>query len=77
MLRDIAIIIFIIFICFISGVASASVWECINRPMLSCNTWVMSVPGGYVIEGDNINDEHTLAMTYVPDPQHSWNPEKR
>lgn len=75
MLRDIALI-FFIFICFVN-VASGSVWKCINRPMLSCNTWVMSVPGGYVVEGDNINDEHTLAMTYVPDPQHSWNPEKK
>lgn len=75
MLRDIGIILLILFICV--SIANASVWECINRPIVSCNTWRMPVPGGWVIEGDNINDEHTLAMTYVPDQNHEWKTESK
>jgi hypothetical protein len=72
MLRDIGII-FVLFMLCIS-IANASVWRCINRAIISCNTWIMWVPGGWVVEGDNINDEHTLAMTYVPDAKHEWMP---
>lgn len=70
MLRDIAIFIFLFFLLVNS--VSASPWECINRPLMSCNTWRMSVPGGWIVGADNVNDEHTFAMTFFPDPKHEW-----
>lgn len=50
---------------------SNSKWECINKVSLGwCNTWRMKVFGGWLVEGDH--DEHTFAMTFVPDAKHEW-----
>lgn len=61
----------LLFATLIPCLASASSWECINRnATMSCNTWRMSVPGGWVITTDN-NDKD-IAAAFVPDPSHFW-----
>ena len=53
--------------------ANAASWECVGR-VLTCHTWRMEVPTGWIIAGDNSRggDETSYAMTFVPDPSHTW-----
>lgn len=46
-------------------------WECVDR-VLTCHTWRLWVPQGWVVSGDIPTDEHGYAMTYVPDANHDW-----
>ena len=46
-------------------------WECVGR-IVTCHTWRLWVPQGWVVSGDIPTDEHGYAMTYVPDPSHEW-----
>lgn len=54
--------------------ANAAGWECIGRTVL-CHTWRMATPTGWIVSGDNSagGGEHGYAMTFVPDPNHTWN----
>lgn len=51
----------------------AASWECVSR-MVTCHTWRMEVPGGWIVSGDNSagGGEHGYAMTYMPDVSHQW-----
>ena len=54
----------------LSGNAIAASWECVSRLMMSCHTWRMATPDGWLVSGDN--SEGRYAMTYVPDQEHKW-----
>lgn len=45
-------------------------WHCVAR-IITCHTWRMEVPGGWIVSGDNGDSAH-YAMTYFPDEQHKW-----
>jgi len=45
-------------------------WHCVSR-IVTCHTWRMEVPGGWLVSGDNGNDAH-YAMTFLPDAEHTW-----
>ena len=49
-------------------------WVCINRAVLSCNTWRLSVYKGWLVASDNAatGGEHGYAMSFVPDENHDW-----
>lgn len=51
----------------------AASWECVSR-MVTCHTWRMSVPNGWIVASDNSagGGEHGYAMTFVPDQTHAW-----
>lgn len=53
--------------------AYASPWECVSRT-ISCYTWRMSVPSGWVVSGDigGSGNDDQYAMTFVPDSDHKW-----
>lgn len=55
------------------NVFAGSSWECVGR-MITCHTWRMAVPQGWIVSGDNSagGGEHGYAMTYVPDENHEW-----
>lgn len=55
------------------GNCYASSWECTNR-VVFCHTWRMAVPHGWIVSGDNSagGSEHTYAMVFVPDEEHTW-----
>ncbi len=55
----------------ITANAHASAWECVSR-VVTCNTWRMSVPAGWVVSGDSLTSDHAFAMTFVPDAKHEW-----
>lgn len=55
----------------VSTSSIASSWECVSR-LVTCHTWRMSVPEGWVISGDTITSDHAYAMTFVPDKMHEW-----
>lgn len=46
-------------------------WECVDR-VITCHTWRLPVPQGWVVASDAPTDEHGYAMTYVPDLNHEW-----
>lgn len=45
-------------------------WHCVSR-IMTCHTWRMEVPGGWLVSGDNGSDAH-YAMTFFPDINHAW-----
>ena len=45
-------------------------WHCISR-IVTCHTWRMEVPHGWLVSGDNGNDAH-YALTFFPDEKHEW-----
>jgi|GEM_PF-6493526 len=52
---------------------AGSKWECIDRSLLSCHTWRMIVPTGWVVASDNSATEIPYyAITFVPDAKHEW-----
>lgn len=59
----------LLILCLISFSVQAATWECISRN-ITCHTWRMYVPGGWIVSGDN-GDAH-YAMIYYPDSQHAW-----
>ncbi len=62
----------LLLILLIPALSYASSWECIGR-VVTCHTWRMSVPSGWIVAGDNsASTEHGYAMTFVPDPSHEW-----
>jgi hypothetical protein len=53
------------------SLALASNWQCVNHnPIITCNTWRMPVPHGWLVSTDNGDED--IAMTFVPDEQHDW-----
>lgn len=59
---------------FLPSICLSANWECINRAVTNCNTWRMSVIGGWIVASDNSSTggEHGYAMVFVPDPVHLW-----
>lgn len=57
----------------------AANWICINRAAISCNTWRLEIPEGYLVASDNdatTGGEHAYAMVFVPDVDHKWKLDK-
>ncbi len=61
---------FLVLYLMLSGSVFASGWECINRNVLTCNTWRWEVPNGWLVSSDN--DNHGAAITFYPDEKHEW-----
>lgn len=61
---------FLILLFSINSAYSLNKWECVDRVM-TCHTWRMSVPQGWVVSGDNGIDAE-YSMTFVPDINHEW-----
>ncbi len=58
---------------FVSTNLYSASWECINRYMMSCNTWRMKVYKGWIVASDNpTGGDHGYAMTFLPDEKHEW-----
>lgn len=58
---------------FLSINSYASIWNCINRSFIECNTWRMEVYGGWIVASDNPGGGiHGYAMNFIPDPEHKW-----
>lgn len=64
----------LILLLLISTNCFAADWHCISRTMLSCHTWRMSIPQGWIVSSDNTGggDQHGYAMVFVPDATHTW-----
>jgi len=45
-------------------------WICISRT-IGCHTWVMDIPSGWIVSGDNGSGD-SYAMVFIPDPEHKW-----
>jgi hypothetical protein len=63
----------LILLFLLSANCYATNWECTNR-VLTCHTWRMEVPTGWIVASDNSasGGEHGYAMVFVPDTGHTW-----
>ncbi len=61
----------IILILSINTAYALNKWECVNRG-ITCNTWRLWVPPGWIVSGDITIGQYGYAMTYFPDPEHIW-----
>ncbi len=64
----------LLFLCLLfPSLCFSSSWECVSR-VITCHTWRMKVPQGWIVSGDNSagGGEEGYAMIFLPDEKHEW-----
>lgn len=61
----------LLFLLLFPIVANAAQWNCVTSSYMTCNTWRLEVPTGWIVSSIGFG-EHSYAMVVVPDQNHEW-----